>query len=212
MILALIGMSGVGKTTWASKFALAGFTWLHCDELIAARLRADGELNGASVEDVGRWMGFPYDAGYARREASYLAYEADVLTAIAESLPQAHAERRQLVIDMTGSAIYVDPTILDAIHICATFVYLTAASAQYRQLLEAYSASPRPVIWQTMYQPLPGEVPAATLARCYPRLMDARASLYAELSDVVLDPALHQDRTATIADFLRAVEQERTRG
>jgi shikimate kinase len=211
MILALLGTSGIGKTSWANRLAQAGFTCFHCDDLIAARLQAKGEIFGASMEDVGRWMGFPFEADYARREAQYLAHEAEVLATIAESLPQAHAQRRRLVIDMTGSAIYIDPTILDTIHTFATFVYLRAAPEHYDQLLEAYTASPRPIIWRSMYQPLPEEEAAATLARCYPRLLRARADRYANLADVVLDPAIYQDPMATVADFLDAVDRERTR-
>jgi shikimate kinase len=212
MILALLGMSGVGKTSWARKFALAGFTCLHCDDLIAAKLRANGDIVDSSVEAVGRWMGFPFDAGYSRREAQYLAYEADVLAMIADCLPQAHMENRQMVIDMTGSAIYIEPTLLDAIHRFAIFIYLEATPAHYNQLLEAYRTSPRPIIWKAMYQPLPGEEPAATLARCYPQLIRVRADLYAKLSDVVLEPRIHQDQTATVDDFLRAVERARAEG
>lgn len=212
MVLALIGMSGVGKTMWASKLALGGFICLHCDDLIADKLRVHGDISGTSVEDVGRWMGFPFDADYAKREAKYLAYESEVLATISRSLPRAQVEHRRLVIDMTGSAIYIDPTILDSIRSVATFVYLMTPPAHYTRLLEAYCASPRPVIWKNSYLPLPNEEPQMALTRCYPQLLHFRASLYTSLSDVVIDPGIHQNPAVTVVDFLRAVEGARPEG
>lgn len=209
MALALIGMSGVGKTSWAKKFAAAGYACLHCDDLIADRLRATGDLAGVSVEDVGAWMGFPYSGGYARREARYLQSETEVLRDIALSLPHDSGMRRRLVIDMTGSAIYVDPAILGGIRRSVTMVYLRATSAQHDQLLHAYCAMPRPIVWNGLYQPEPGEEPAAALARCYGQLLEVRAELYESLSHVTLEPATFQNPTATTADFLQAVELAR---
>lgn len=209
MILGLIGMSGVGKTVWSHKFAAAGYECLHCDDLIADKLRAEGAVVDGSVYDLGRWMGFPFDARYKEREAHYLAYEAEVLGDIAASLEHSRVQDRRLVIDMTGSAIYVAPAILSALRRRATIVYLAAAPAQYDQLLQAYRATPRPVIWNGLFLPQPHEDHEIALVRCYGDLLRSRAALYESLSDITLDPALHQDDGATVADFLRYVDLQR---
>ncbi len=203
-------MSGIGKTSWADRFVMAGFDCIHCDDLIAEKLQADGVVEGTSVYDVGRWMGLPSDADYPQREALYLAHEADVLRDVAASLAHDGSQDQQLVLDMTGSAIYVDPVILDALQRSMTIVYLAATAAQHDQLLQTYRAAPRPVIWNGLYQPSFHEDPASALARCYSELLRTRARLYAALSHVTLEPAMHQDPSVTVADFLRYVGERRS--
>ncbi|MBK9714117.1 MAG: hypothetical protein IPO81_22855 [Kouleothrix sp.] len=203
MILGLIGMSGAGKSSWAARLAAAGYTWLHCDELIAARLRVSHQVAAESVSDLGRWMGFPYDARYARHEALYLAYETEVLREIAAALAQSGDPGARLIVDMTGSAIYVDAEVLRSIRRAATIVYLAISPDRQQQMVQDYLASPRPIVWHGLFRPRPQEEPAAALARCYPDLLAARASEYAELSDITFEDSLHRDPELTVEGFLR---------
>lgn len=205
MVLALIGMSGIGKTAWAGRLADAGFACLPCDDLIAARLRARFTIASPSLYDVGAWMGMPHEAHFAEREAAYLACEAAVLREIAGDVLEHHAPGRRLVIDLTGSAVYADPAILAAIRRAATVVHLAAGPAHHRQLLQAYLARPRPVVWNGVYRPEPNEPPDAALARCYGRLLAQREVLYAALSHVRLDAAVHSDPSFSVDAFVRAV-------
>ena len=205
MILGLIGMSGVGKTTWAKRLAAAGFTCLHCDDLIAEKLQAQGGVSDRSITAIGRWMGFPDDDQYAARETLYLACETEVLRDIAASLAANHTTNESLLIDMTGSAIYVAPAILAALRRHATIVYLATTATQHDDLLRAYLASPRPVLWHGHYQPAPGEAAHTALARCYTDLLRDRASRYIALAHVALPPAIHQNPDANANDFLHAV-------
>src|SRR5690349_2515878 len=105
MFLTLIGMSGVGKSACAAALAARGFQVIDCDALIAARLQAVTGYSEASLEELGRWMGFPYEADFRRREDLFMACEQDVLRDV---LAQATASTatQNCVIDTGGSVIY----------------------------------------------------------------------------------------------------------
>src|SRR5260370_14324029 len=74
--LALIGMSGAGKTFWTKKLAASRYPAVSCDDRIeqklAPRLAAGGY---AGINGVAAWMGWPDSATYAQRESKYLARE-----------------------------------------------------------------------------------------------------------------------------------------
>lgn len=203
MVLGLIGMSGIGKTAWANRLAGAGFDCLHCDDLIAARLCARFAIASPSLGDVGAWMGLPHEQHYPAREAAYMAEETAVLRALADDLARGAGPGRRLVIDFAGSAIYADRATLDALRGAATIVYLAAGPAHQRQLLQAYIAQPRPLIWNGAYRPAANEPPAAALARCYAHLLAQREARYEQLCHVRLDAATHTDPALSVAGFLR---------
>ena len=207
MIIALIGRAGAGKSLWASRLAAAGFTWLHCDELIAEKLRASFEIGAGSVYDLGQWMGFPYEARYAEREALYLASETEVLGAIVDDIARGRYANANLIIDLTGSAIYVDRAVLNAVRQAATIVYLAVSPRLHDQMVQEYIANPRPLVWNGLYRPLPAEDPAAALARCYRHLLAERERLYAELSHVTIADALHRSPDVDVGAFLQYAER-----
>ena len=79
-IVALVGMSGVGKSHHAAALAAHGFVHHDVDAAIAARLDdLCAPLPGERpVETVGRWMGMPWQEGRLGREQRYLALEAEL--------------------------------------------------------------------------------------------------------------------------------------
>src|SRR5260221_5463804 len=81
--LALIGMSGAGKTFWTKKLAASPHPAVSCDDRIeqklAPRLAAGGY---AGINGVAAWMGWPDSATYTERESEYLAEENDTVDAI----------------------------------------------------------------------------------------------------------------------------------
>jgi shikimate kinase len=203
MIIGLIGMSGAGKSAWAERLAAAGYAWLHCDALIAERLRAEFDIGAGSVYDLGAWMGFPYEERYAARAALYLRHEGEVLRSIADDL--AAAPEQGVIIDMTGSAVYVDPAVLARVQELATVVYLSVSAAAQAQMLAHYLSDPRPMIWDGMFEQRRGEAPAAALARCYPLLLADRDRRYRALSHITLADTQHRDPSITVDAFLQAV-------
>ena len=78
--IALVGMSGSGKTFWSRKLAAAGWKAVSCDDLIEKRLAPRLAAGGyAGIHGVAAWMGWPDSPTYAEREAEYLAEEIAVV-------------------------------------------------------------------------------------------------------------------------------------
>lgn len=144
MHLGFIGMSGAGKSYWGAQLADAGFTVLHCDDLIAARLRVELGQPLLTLNDVGDWMGLPYEDGYRAHEETYLAHERAVMTEIAELLAHPDSNRRRFVVDMTGSAVYMPAALLAALRQHLVVVYFAVSAQVHAQMLRAYTAAPRP--------------------------------------------------------------------
>src|SRR5437667_182657 len=72
--IALIGMSGAGKTFWTKRLAASGHPYVSCDDQIERRLQSRLATGGyAGINGVAAWMGWPDSPTYAEREAEYLA-------------------------------------------------------------------------------------------------------------------------------------------
>lgn len=205
MIIGLLGMSGAGKSSWAARLVEVGYTCLHCDDLIAARISSSDDIGAGTVYDLGAWMGLPSEARYPAREAIYLEHETAVLRTIADAFEQDDAAPERAILDLTGSAIYADAAVLARIRELATIIYLAVSPARHAEMVQEYVDNPRPLLWRGIYQPLPGEPPRDTLARCYPTLLETRAALYTSLAHVTLPESFHRNPATTTGDFLAAI-------
>ncbi|MBL0714612.1 MAG: hypothetical protein JJV98_13015, partial [Desulfosarcina sp.] len=108
MRIALIGMSGAGKSYWSHRLVQIGFERFGCDDHIGRGLAKNLGLADSSLEGLGQWMGFPYEAGFADREAQYLDLERRVLSRFLSELARRPAHpTASFVIDTTGSVIYL---------------------------------------------------------------------------------------------------------
>ena len=185
MRLALVGMSGAGKTFWAKKLAEKGTPAAFCDERIEQGLRprlGPGRYSG--IKGVAAWMGWPDSATYAEREAEYLAEEIRTLDEVLQELER--MPDASLVLDTTGSVIYAGNHLLLRLRRQMTIVYLAATSKERQLLIERYLNDPKPVLWRGAFQPKSGETPRETVARCYPALMEARRLSYEALAHCTL--------------------------
>jgi hypothetical protein len=186
--LALIGMSGAGKTFWTRCIDGSGIPAISCDDRIeenlAPRLAAGGY---SGINGVAAWMGWPDSPTYAEREAQYLAEEIAALDEILNELQR--DPQKSLVLDTTGSVIYAGNHLLHRLRKLMTVVYLAASDAEQQLLIERYLSDPKPVLWRGAFQPKTGETPRETVARCYPHLMMARRQSYAALAHTTLPVA-----------------------
>jgi shikimate kinase len=208
--LALIGMSGAGKTFWTKKLAANGCPAVSCDDRIEHKLALRLAAGGYSgIHGVAAWMGWPDSAIYAQRESEYLAEEIHTLDEILTELEQQPV--KSLVLDTTGSVIYSGNNLLMRLRRQMTIVYLAASAEEQQLLIERYLNDPKPVLWRGAFQPRAGEKPRETVARCYPSLIAARRQSYEALAHCTLKVAALRDGSLDAPSFLKMI-QDKTAG
>jgi shikimate kinase len=202
--IALIGMSGTGKTFWTKRLALAGHPSVCCDDRIEQRLRPHLQGGGYSgINGVASWMGWPDTPTYAQREAEYLAEEIAALDEVLTDLERNPS--RELILDTTGSVIYTGNNLLLRLRRQMTVVYLAATPEQQKLLIERYLNDPKPVLWRGAFRPKKNETPSETVARCYPMLISARRQSYQALAHCSIPVAELRDSDLDAAAFLAKV-------
>ena len=205
--LALIGMSGAGKTFWTKQLAASGYAAVSCDDLIEQRLAPRLAAGGyAGINGVAAWMGWPDSAKYAGRESEYLAEEIHALDEVLTDL--AKQPGKSLVLDTTGSVIYTGNNLLLRLRRQMTIVYLAASAQEQQLLIERYLNDPKPVLWRGAFQPKAGETPLATVARCYPALIAARRQSYEALAHCTLQVAALRDESLDASAFLKMIQDK----
>jgi len=194
--LALIGMSGSGKSFWTKKLAAAGWRSVCCDDLIEQRLAARLAAGGHSgINGVAAWMGWPNSGTYVQREAEYLAEEIRVMDEFLNNLEketsgleketsglEKDSSGTPIVLDTTGSVIYAQNNILMRLRRQMTVVHLANTEKEQRMLVERYLNDPKPVLWRGTFHVKDQETPHETVARCYPLLIAARRKSYETLA------------------------------
>lgn len=212
--LALIGMSGAGKSHWAKNLAALGCPTVCCDDQIEARLEPLLKAGGHSgINGVAAWMGWPDRPRYAERESQYLSEEIAVLDEVLSGLEK--DSKRDLILDTTGSVIATGNHTLHRLRRQMTVIYLAASQEETQLLIQRYLQDPKPVLWQGAFQPRPGETPHQTVVRCYPVLIAARRQSYEALAHLTLPTSkLHElsppgtSRDAAVGQaFLERVEE-----
>jgi len=179
--LALIGMSGSGKSYWTKRIAAAGYPAISCDTEIEDRLKSHLQAGRHSgVNGVAAWMGWPDRPTYAEREAAYLAEEIGALDEVLNDLEK--NLDHELILDTTGSVIYAGNHLLDRLRKQMLVVHLATTAREQRLLIRRYLEDPKPVLWRGAFRPRKGETPHDTVARCYPALIAARRQSYETLA------------------------------
>jgi shikimate kinase len=186
--LALIGMSGAGKSHWTKNLAAHGCPTVCCDDEIETRLARVLQSGGfAGINGVAAWMGWPDSPTYAEREAQYLAEEIATLDQVLCDLER--DPKRELVLDTTGSVIHTGNNILLRLRRQMTVIYIAASPGEQQLLIQRYLQDPKPVLWRGAFQPRPRETPHDTVARCYPALITARRQSYEALAHLTVTTA-----------------------
>ncbi len=204
--LALIGMSGAGKSFWTRQLASAGHPAISCDDKIEERLAPRLAAGGYSgINGVAAWMSWPDSPHYAERETQYLSEEIAVLEEVLNDL--AHSPEKSLILDTTGSVIYTGNHLLMRLRKLMTVVHLAASQQEQQLLIERYLSDPKPVLWRGAFQPKEGETPRQTVARCYPNLIAARRQSYEALAHCTIQVAQLRELPHDPAEFLQLVER-----
>jgi len=206
MRIALIGMAGSGKSYWSKRLKDVGFIRFCCDDMIAQRLRWEITQAGFDEGAVAEWMGFPYEQHYRDRERRYLECERQVMEEILEQISENQIPSdSDIVIDTTGSVIYVGDDILRELRRYVNFVLLSTPPEVQERLLSDYISKPHPMVWRDFFDQRPGESPLHAMKRCYPRLFEARRILYEKYADLCIDYYERRSKGFDALEFIRRI-------
>lgn len=196
MKISLIGMSGSGKSHWSKKLEGQGFQRFCIDDLLEKKLEtALKQLGYQGLTDLAKWMRQPYEDRYARTSATYLEYEQKTMHEVIGFLEDHKQKNQDVVVDTTGSVIYIDPNILRKLSELTTIIYLETPQSVQQEMYELYKKDPKPVIWGKSFSKKSTETNSEALARCYPKLLAFRTMRYKKLADVTLQyDELHNER------------------
>lgn len=190
--LALVGMSNSGKSTCSGLLTTqAGFKSFEVDQAINQQLNID------SMELAARWMGYPYEEKYAANRSRYLELE--------EQLTRIDPPNGNFVLDTTGSIIHCSEDLKSWIRKNFLVIGLHVHDDLLQTMVSDYFARPKTVIWGDEYRPFPEETPEESLKRCYPRLLNNRASRYQELADVEVSATLARSPELTAQQLLAEI-------
>ena len=205
--LSLIGMSGAGKSYWSKKMEEKGFRWYNCDEMIAERLGPELPGIGKSTLKLAKWMGQPFSEGYIEAEKLYLELEEAVVEQICYELEKATDINSPVVVDTTGSLIYLQKKLLNRLRALTKMVHLRLPEEKHEQLFENFINDPKPVIWEGKFKPRNGETSQNALRRCYKELLSYRNERYSLIADYVLDFSFHHSPNREVDELLDMMER-----
>lgn len=190
--LTFIGMSNIGKSFTAMRLRKShGFDLYEVDEAIQKA------LNLKSMQESADWMGFPYEDSYPAREAEYLALESR-LTEQAFDNP-----KENLILDTTGSVIYLNENTRSLLARKSVIVHIQAGPNNLARLEKLYFKSPKPLIWDGMYED--GCNRTAALKSAYPKLLKSRMDAYNAMADANIPASLLFEGTTTPEMIMDAI-------
>ena len=205
--LALIGMSGAGKSYWSSKLINQGFHSFCCDDLIEKKLEEFLWLPDGKKLSMAEWMGHPYEPQYIQAERNYLEFEVEMMGSICSFLREDGYRGKNVVVDTTGSLIYTGETLIGCLREITTIVYLKAQLGSIKAMYETFLKDPKPVLWQGRFNKQPQESNQEALLRCYPELLRSRQREYERYADVVIDFETLRKRGFGVKGFLETIQK-----
>src|SRR3989344_5875118 len=203
-----VGMSNSGKSYWAKRLAkVTRYECVSFDDRIEALLGpvlVEGGFRG--IAGVARWMGLPHEPQSAKNQEEYLSIERRVAFQL---LGRLGAGETELIIDTTGSVIYLGDVILHVLRTFATVVYLETPESLVDEMFARFIKEPKPVIWGDVFKPQKGETQEESLARSYRELVRTRAQAYRKIAHVTLSYDFLRKEGLQVHDFLQAIAQSR---
>ena len=185
------------------KLEQAGFRRFCCDDLIEEQL--DTKLLDAAGrrQSMGEWMGLPCDPHYREREAEYLALESDTLREVLDEIDQADTD---LVVDTTGSVIYLEDELLRRLREQTLVVHLETPKEAQQRLCEKFFREPTPMIWRSESVDFSLKDRDSLIAS-YPLLLESREAKYRQLSRIALDFFERRREGFGVGELLRDIRE-----
>jgi len=202
MFISLIGMSGVGKSFWSVELEKKkSFRRFGIDDMIEAELEPELKKFGYSgIKDMSRWLGQPYDVRCADKSARYLELEEASAQKALDAVENMESEN--IVIDTTGSVVYLSEELLGRMKKLTQVIYFNTPKEVIEKKIKQYFDNPKPIIWGKSYNANPGEDPVLALKRCYPELLRYRTGRYEKLADRTIDYYEQMDKSYMVDDLL----------
>lgn len=205
MFITLMGMSGTGKSYWSQKMEKEGFKRYGCDDMISERLIAKLGIRDDDQFAMHAWVGFPSEETHVERAKLYFETEIEVMQEIVDILSQSDGNTN-IVIDTSGSAIYVPPALMERLGLLTKMIYLAVTPEMIDGMLHTYLQKPVAVLWNGLFQPLEGESLPQSFARCYPKLLTSRDELYRRYSHHIIDPEIHRSKSLSTQAFIEKIK------
>lgn len=203
MKITIIGMSNSGKTYWSKKLEKIGFVCFCCDEIIERKLGSKLKRLGFSgIEDIAKWLGQPYEEKYQKNSKIYLKYEKEAMEEIIQKIKKI-PKRRKLVVDSTGSLIYLSKEIIKKLKKLTSIVYLDTPQSLQKQMYESYLKNPKPVIWGSGFVMKNSQTWRESLVENYPKLLAFRTREYKKWADITADYYLLRSKNFKVLNFLK---------
>lgn len=193
--VAFIGMSNIGKSYTAMRLATKyNFNLIEVDKLIWENLGHD------SMDAFAQWQGHPYSKGYNEREKHSISLETQATRKALKT------NKRNPIIDTTGSVIYTDEDVLETISAEYYIVYIEAMEDHLERLKVQYFKQPKPLIWAGHYKKLKGKTKIESILECYPKLLTSRGKAYTKHADVTLPSTMILNPDVGIEDIYEALK------
>lgn len=197
-------MSNSGKTYWSKKLEKKGFIRFGCDDLIEKKLEKELRQCGYSgIKDVAKWMGQPYEKKYLKNSQKYLEFEKQAMADSLLKIGNKFTNGENIVIDTTGSLIYIDEKIILRLKTLTKIVYLDTPDSIKEEMYRNFLKNPKPVIWGTIFKKIEDEKPFKALAKYYPILLAYRTRKYQKYADITADYFLLRRKSFTLINFLQ---------
>jgi hypothetical protein len=119
------------------------------------------------------------------------------------------AKNKDVVLDCSGSVIYIDPKLLESMQSVSTVIYLEASKNYINAMCEQYVANPKALIWDESFQPNDHEGAHETIRRCFKTLIDNRQRKYLSLSDYKIEFETARSGSFSFPEFVRTIIQSK---
>lgn len=208
MRISIIGLSGTGKTYWSKRLsAEAGFDLICCDELLRSKL-ATPLIEASSTEagELGKWLGWPYEAGYLQRQGVLIDAETAVMKEVLWGEEIALEERLDnIVLDTSGSVIYTGDEIMQRLKELTVVVYFATPREALDLMFHRYISEQKPLIWGEFFHPMSDESSECAMRRCFKELYQWREERYKSYADVVIAHAERESADFTAQQLLKKI-------
>jgi shikimate kinase len=187
--IAFTGMSNIGKSFRSEQLKQKkNFSVFSVDDAI------QNELGLSSIDEMSKWMGYPYEENYKVAEKRYLDLEK-------KHTYSSLLQRGNKILDTTGSIIYLEESLLQEIRKEYLIVEFMCPETLLSEMIEEFFRSPKPVVWSNQYTCDNDEDPKEALRRCYPSLLKERREKYHIFADISLSGDISRDGAISVEAF-----------